>query len=141
MIYSLLALSLGLAPIGCSGSKDNLPREAVSGDVTLDGQPLPEGAIQFSPTGESKLTAAVVPIKDGKFSISPAEGLVTGNYRVSISHAEVIEVNPKKGQGALTKTTRLGKELIPSRYNTQSELKAEIKPGGVKDLKFELKSK
>ena len=47
----LLVLSaLGLA--GCSGSSgDDLPREAVSGTVTLDGAPLPSGSISFSPDG------------------------------------------------------------------------------------------
>jgi hypothetical protein len=139
--YTLLALALGLVPIGCSSSKDSLPREAVSGDVTLDGQPLPKAAIQFTPTGEMKATSAVAEVDGGKFSISRAEGLVPGTYRVSISHAEVIEVKPKKGEGALSKTTRLGKELIPAMYNTQSKLTAEIRPGGAKDLKFELQSK
>jgi hypothetical protein len=46
-----------------------------------------------------------------------------------------------KAKGELAKPTRLGKETIPARYNTKSDLKAEIKPGGAKDLKFPLESK
>src|SRR5207248_8916889 len=34
---------------GCSGSGDDLPREAVSGTVKLDGQPLAGGVIRFTP--------------------------------------------------------------------------------------------
>ncbi len=46
-----LVLAAGLAA-GCSGGGDDLPRESVSGTVTLDSQPLADGVIQFMPAGD-----------------------------------------------------------------------------------------
>ena len=43
--------AVGSTAAGCSQSSDELPREPVSGTVTLDGQPLASGTIQFSPDG------------------------------------------------------------------------------------------
>jgi hypothetical protein len=139
--FGILSLALGLATTGCSSSKDDLPREPVAGTVTMDGKPLPEAAIQFTPTGETKATGAVAKVEDGKFSIPREEGLVPGTYMVSISHAEQEEIKSKKAVGPLSKSTKMGKEQIPARFNTQSKLTAEIKKGGVSDLSYPLESK
>jgi hypothetical protein len=143
-----LAPILTLAMIGCSKRYDDLPREPVAGTVTMDDQPLPEALIQFTPTGDTKLTGASVPIKDGQFSIPREDGLVPGTYKVFISHAEVKQVTAKpKSKVKMpvssipSRTTEMGPEQIPARYNSKSELTAEIKPGGARDLKFELQSK
>jgi hypothetical protein len=139
--YSSLALALGLMTFGCSRSKDDLPREPVAGTVTMDGQPLPEAVIQFYPTGDAKTTGANAQIKDGQFSIPREDGLVPGTYKVSISHAELQAALFKGKKSDSPRSKRLGPELIPARYNSKSELTAEIKPGGTEDLKFELTSK
>jgi hypothetical protein len=146
----VLSLALGIAMTGCAGSGDNLPREPITGNVTMDGQPLPEGVIQFSPTGDATKGAAVganADIKDGQFSIPREQGLIPGNYKIAISHAALTEekakgkTNTKVDSKIPSRTTALGPEQIPARYNTQSELKTEIKPGGGRDLKYDLKSK
>jgi hypothetical protein len=148
--HLLLGLSLGIATTGCTGSGDDLPREPITGTVTMDGQPLPEGAIQFSPTGDTTKGTAVganAEIKDGQFSIAREDGLVPGTYKVSISHAELKEAtakgktNTKVDTKIPSRTKSIGPELIPAKYNAQSEHKTENKPGGVKDLKYDLKSK
>ena len=143
-----LAPILTLAMIGCSKRYDDLPREPVAGTVTMDGLPLPEAVIQFSAAGEaakSPTPGANTEIKEGQFSIPREEGLVPGTYKVSVSHAVLKEVQPKgKGQVNTSIPNRhkqLGPEQIPARYNSQTELKAEIKPGSSRDLKFELQSK
>ena len=43
-----LAFSL-FALLGCGGAEDDLPRQAISGTVTLDGKPLEAGSITFDP--------------------------------------------------------------------------------------------
>jgi hypothetical protein len=148
--HLLLGLVLGIATTGCAGSGDDLPRQPVSGTVTMDGQPLPEGVIQFSPTRDTTkgpVVGANAEIKDGQFSIPREEGLVSGSYKVSISHAELKEAKAKGKTSTNvdtkipSRTKEIGPELIPARYNTESELKTEIKPGGGRDLKFDLKSK
>jgi hypothetical protein len=149
---SLFALASTLAAVGCSRGLDDLPREPVAGTVTMDGLPLSEAVIQFYPTGDASngpTAGANAEIKDGQFTIPREDGPVPGKYKVSISHAELKDYKPKaRGRAKVEVNTsipnrikKIGPELIPARYNAQSELAAEIKPGGVSDLKFELKSK
>jgi hypothetical protein len=133
--------ALGLIA-GCSGSRDDLPREPVAGTVTMDGQPLAEGAIQFSPAAgaEGRVTSATVPIENGQFSIPRAEGLVPGSYKVSISAVPVPRDTRIKATFGKKKATPF-KELIPAKYNTKTILTGEIKRGGASGLKYDLQSK
>jgi hypothetical protein len=135
------SLALILTMIGCSRSKDDLPRQPVAGTVTMNGQPLPEGVIQFYPTGNAKTTGANATIKDGQFSIPREDGLVPGSYKVSISHAELQAALFKGKKDDSPRSKKLGPELIPAEYNAKSTLTAEVKPGGTRDLKYELNSR
>jgi hypothetical protein len=141
----LVCAALGVA-VGCSGSGDDLPREAVSGTVTLDGQLLPNGSISFMPSGGSGAgptpTGGGGAIASGKFSIARDTGLVPGSYNVAIYASEQSAERTKPAQaGAGIKPAERAKELIPAKYNTSTELKAEIKKGGGNDLTFTLESK
>ena len=135
----LAAAMVALA--GCGGSIDGLPREAVSGTVTLDGQPLAAGAIQFFP--ETKAGGVAVsggsPVEDGEFSITRDYGLVPGSYKVAINAAEP-ESPDKRTKGHSRKGAPI-EDIIPARYNSQTTLTAEIERGGSNRLKFELLSK
>ena len=132
-----LAGAVGLAAAGCSGSEDDLPREAVSGTVTLDGQPVSDGTIQFSPTGPGGGVTGASRIEDGQFSIPREKGLVPGTYHVSINWAGKRDRAKPAMAGP---RAAFAKELIPAKYNAKSTLKAEVKKGGSYDLKFELQS-
>jgi hypothetical protein len=137
----LLLLSIGWAASGCFGSADDLPREGVSGTVTLDGQPLANGTIQFSPTteggGPTAPSGGGAKIEDGQFSIPRASGLVAGNYKTSISSAGKRDRTKPAVPG---KPAGLAKELVPAKYNAKTTLTAEIKKGGSYDLKYDLQS-
>jgi len=126
--------------VGCSGSGDDLPREPVSGTVTLDNAPLPNGTISFVPAAGQGGGGGT--ITNGKFSIAREGGLVPGSYSVAIyaSAKEEGQAKPKMA-GGTRKEAQLAKELIPVKYNANTELKAEIKKGGINDLKFALESK
>src|SRR5262249_36161251 len=69
-------------------SADNVPREAVSGSVSIDGNPLKSGAITFVPNGPDIPSQGGTPVVDGKYSIPRAQGLVPGKYKVVISSGE-----------------------------------------------------
>ena len=130
---------LGLV-VGCSQSSDELPREPVSGTVTLDGQPLSNGAITFIP--ETGVGGGGGTITDGAFSIGREGGLVPGKYKVAIYASEKTAETTKPDQvGGTKKESKVAKELIPTKYNAQTELSAEIQKGGTRDLKFDLQSK
>jgi hypothetical protein len=138
----LLLAAAGLTVSGCSGSRDELPREPVSGTVSLDGQPLDYGAILFAPAAgsEGAPTSAAYDVENGQFSIPRSDGLVPGKYQVKISR---MDHKPEpRSKGPPKKGTKPPKETLPTRYNgPKTELSAEIPKGGATDLKFELKSK
>jgi hypothetical protein len=135
-------VAVGLAAIGCSGSSsDDLPREAVSGTVTLDGKPLVDGSIQFAPAADSvgPQVGGGSPIADGQFSISRENGLVPGAYKVSINAGDA--KREEQAKGPVRKGLGLAKELIPAKYNSQTTLSAEVNKGGSDNLNFDLQSK
>jgi hypothetical protein len=136
-----LLLAAVLAAPGCAGSEDDLPREAVSGTVTLDGKPLADGSIQFTPATNAGGTAVGggSTIENGRFSIAREKGLVPGSYKVAISAADQ-KKRDEPTKGPVNKRSGLAKELIPAKYNSQTTLTAEIKKGGSDDLKFDLQS-
>src|SRR5688572_116279 len=79
-----LCLAVVLLP-GCGGS-DGPERYAVSGSVTLDGQPLDSGSILFGPEGDGGNGGGAT-ITNGEYSIPADSGLVAGKYRVRITSA------------------------------------------------------
>jgi hypothetical protein len=129
-----------LALVGCADPAppvDTLPRKAISGTVTLDGQPLPEGSIQFDPVERALgTTVATGGIKDGKYSIERKLGPVPGKYKVSISSIPAIKIGPNEEPGPRPKQDP---EKIPAQYNTKSTLTKEI-TDGLAPIDFELKS-
>jgi hypothetical protein len=136
---SALVLILSLLGSGC-GEGDELPREAVSGTVTLDGKPLEKGTIQFTPAAQGSQGAAVQGggmIESGKYSIPRDRGLVPGGYQVAIFSGG--SGKPAIGpNGPVTGGPSPAKETIPAKYNAQSKLKAEVKKGGPNDFPFDL---
>jgi hypothetical protein len=138
--FSILVFcSLGLAA-GCTGSGDDLPREAVSGTVTLDNEPLANGTITFIPAAGAGGGGGT--IAGGTFSIGREGGLVPGSYNVAIyASAKGGDQTKPQQVGGTKKEAQVAKELIPAKYNSQTELKCEIKKGGGNDLKFTLQSK
>jgi acetyl esterase/lipase len=60
------------------------PRAAVSGTVTIDGEPLRWGTITFLPEGGDELPVAWAMVSRGKFQIPIERGAVHGEHRVVI---------------------------------------------------------
>jgi hypothetical protein len=143
--YCFVALSLAAAAgAGCSASGDNLPREPVAGSVTLDGQALASGTIQFTPENQATGVGGGATIQNGQFSIPRETGLVPGSYRVAIYSAGAAGERTKGQAPEGRQIAKAGPahESIPAKYNAQSELKAEIKSGGSNSgLQFSLVSK
>lgn len=131
------------ASAGCGdGPEDNLPRRAVYGTVSLDGKPLDQGVISFTPEaqGTNPVTGGGV-ISSGSFSIPQDRGLTPGTYKVAISaDTSVPPVAAGQAPGATPKVKAKVTSPIPAKYNTQSTLEAEVKDGST-SLKFDLFSK
>jgi hypothetical protein len=133
-----LALSIGFAGAGCGGSTDELPRQAVSGTVTLDGQPLALGVIQFRPASAQEPVPAGAEIKDGTFTIPRDQGPTPGNYRVFInSSGETKPLTPAETSGE--KMPGIMPDLIPAKYNSKSTLTAKVEADKTNTFDFPLK--
>jgi hypothetical protein len=143
----LFFVAVGLVAPGCSGTGDDLPREAISGTVTLDGQPLSAGTIQFTPSGGGTTTGSAVsggsPINAGKFSIDREVGLTPGKYRVTVNAAGAKGTSPAGQPPEPGRPNRAERptELIPAKYNAESTLSADVTKGGPNAFKFDLQSK
>ena len=120
-IVSIIAFSCILtcfvAIVGCQ-KNDGLC--SVEGTVTLDGAPLAEGTINFGPMAGSHGTATGAKITDGKYSARASAGEMVVTVR---SQKRETVQDPDHGE-MITAT-----EIIPEKYNQQSELKATIQPG------------
>lgn len=82
-LWLVLAWMLGAA-LGCGSANDR----AVTGTVTLDGQPLANALVTFYPEGKTPgLGGSGRTGADGKYTLTPSrkgQGLAPGEYRVVI---------------------------------------------------------
>jgi hypothetical protein len=117
--------------IVAAGGCDTGPRlSPVTGTVTLDGAPVPEGDILFTPA-DPNLSPEAGKIKDGKYEIKSREG----KMKVQINASKIV---PGAAKGAMGED--VATEYIPSKYNTQTTLSADVK-AGPNTFDFPLESK
>jgi len=97
----------------------------VRGKVTLDGTPLDDATISFVPTAGGARQSAWTTIKGGEYSIVEKDGLGTGPFRVEIRALRPTGEKPNPNEPTMVPS----KEIISGRYNSNSALTVEIKPG------------
>jgi hypothetical protein len=132
----LIGCGLALA-VGCGQHSDLPPLAKVSGRVTLDGQPLPRGTVQFVPDASKGASgpAAVGTIgPDGRYELvtAGAPGAVIGWHQVRIRATE-----------APTPQSPDPPSILPARYNNAqtSALTAEVKAGEDNVVEYRLSSR
>lgn len=116
--HSLAAITLlgTLLAVGCSETNDDLA--SVTGTVRLNGEPLPDTVIQFSPTGST-----------GSVSMGITDS--SGNYEMLFT---MTQKGASLGENLVRITTSDAgidgiKQLIPAKYNTKSEMLKVVEPG------------
>jgi hypothetical protein len=128
------------------GGGDPLKRQAVSGTVTLDGQPLDQGTIEFVPANDGQGPGIFSGglIVGGEFSIKADQGLPPATYTIRISSADlgsapVPNEAPLPGEMAGSSgDIAPSAERIPAKYNAASELTADVVAGANNRFTFEL---
>ena len=106
---------------GCGGS--GLERVPVSGKVTFNGQPVPDGQIRFVPLEGTAGPASIEVIRNGVYAFDAKGGVPAGSHRV-----EIRSYDPNTPQPTAP-GMRPRKQLIPVKYNTQSELEITLEKG------------
>jgi hypothetical protein len=121
--------------LGCSHATE---RRAIEGTVTLDGKPLETGSITFMPQPGTKSPTAGGSISQGRFSVSPAGGVFAGKFRVEITASRKTgrQVESPRSGGMVDETV----PLIPTQYNRDSKLTAEITAQGANHFEFALQA-
>jgi hypothetical protein len=119
---AFLILLLGAAgavlPGGCGPASSS-----VSGEVTVDGQPLGTGVIAYV-SAEGTGPPATALVQTGKYELRTTPG----NKRVQISWPAVVGQR-KAYDGPDAPLLDISEERLPPRYNSGTELTFEVKAG------------
>ena len=118
---------------GCGG--ETPVGDVVKGTVTLDGQPLAKGRISVAPTNDVGTTVGAE-IVNGKFEfrIKPGPKTVQITSEKSLGKQKIYPNDPTSPE------QERFEQIIPARYNTNTELKMDVKKGGASDINFPLES-
>lgn len=122
---------------GCGKHSDRL---AVSGKITLNGEPLDGGSIQFTSLGEKKMGGGAM-VNGGAYSIAADKGLLPGTYHLEIyapdNAAKPIFYRPSPDSPGV----RTQPERVPPEYNVNSKKTIEVKPDGDNHFDFDIQGK
>ena len=121
-IVSCVLLTVIASATGCSTGDMG----SVSGTVTLDGKPLDRALVRFTPVNGDRGSIAQTD-KDGNYSLQYSlqkSGARVGEHTVTITTAA--EPVPDEDTGEYLPARA---ELLPTKYNVETELKATVKAG------------
>jgi hypothetical protein len=131
LMSALTCLSVTVIFVGCSGeSATGPPRMHVSGQVTYDGKPIPDGNIRFNPIDGTSGESPMVQIQEGKYDVPASMGLVVkGRYNVVITAERPTGKTMHNPFAYKMKDLPLVQELenyIPTKYNSQTNLSVTV---------------
>jgi len=137
------ALAVGVASwvaclSGCE-SGDDIPRVEVTGEVTLVEQPLDDAVILLSPIGAGQSAGGKV--QAGTFRIERDRGPSPGRYRVEITAYQPTGKRVPVDPSTPNELVDVTKQIIPARYNEQSELEVELSADGENHFPFHLEAR
>ena len=114
-----------LAILGCSPSQQP-PLGRVSGIVTLDGLPLANATVRFTPAGPGRTSEGITDA-EGRYALRYLRDIPGANVdRHTVRITTASEANG-------------GRELLPPRYHSHSQLEARV-VAGTNGLDFALRS-
>lgn len=130
---ALLLLVVMMVSIGGCGRSGPPVRKMVrvSGAITLDGKPLPDGFVTFVSSTEGRFEA--LPIKEGKFAGKAGLGKRTVEIIAIRDLPAAVSSGNDKGP---PKPVR--ENYLPAKYSTASTLTAEVTESGPNVFTFEL---
>jgi hypothetical protein len=119
--------------VGCGSIRGHVP---VEGKVSLDGKPLVDATVMFTPTRANQPGPFVgATDAEGKFTLRDSEnshaGVAAGEYSVIIA---TVKSDPKD-ESPPTK-----KEIVPAEYRSGTK-KFEVPRDGTTEANFDMKSR
>jgi hypothetical protein len=122
-----LLLTILVTLPGCGNKHAN--RGDVMGEVKLDGKPIEQGSILFTPIDGAQGVAVGGPIHNGRYRLSGEKGPSLGWNRVEIRAPRKTGQKVPRGLGATGEMVEEEVEAVATRFNAQSTLKVEVKLG------------
>jgi hypothetical protein len=134
VVVLLVCVALALSGCGRWGTA------RVSGKVTLNGKALANARVTFQPIGERGKEAGPASVgetnESGEYTLTMVRkggpGAMLGMHRVTITALQGPPPDPTDDNPPPRK------DLVPERYNTKTELKFEVLPGGTTEADFKL---
>jgi hypothetical protein len=133
-----VCLVLLLIATGCAKTDAN--RGTITGQVKLDGQPLEQGSILFTPAEGVKGVVTGGEIKDGKYQLTGKAGPSIGSNRVEIRAVRKSGKMVQKPMAPAGEMVEEMAEAVAPQFNSASTLKFDVKAGD-NTADFEVKSK
>jgi hypothetical protein len=131
MLTQKLFVAIALPCLAAVGCGDNAT--TISGAVSINGEPVKEGTIGFFPVDGNARTTGTK-IRDGKYSAEVSPGAAKVEIRVSKVVGE-----SKLYDTPNSETRPIRREVLPPKYNNETELQVEIKAGR-NESNFDLKT-
>lgn len=118
---------IALGTIVLAGCGGDFPQD-VTGTISLNGKPLPDGKIYFVPTDGTP--PAVADVNAGAFELKAR----SGSYKVEVRMFR--DRVPWPGEPHDRQIN-----VIPARFNAETTLSAEVKPGEVNHFTFAVEAR
>lgn len=100
---------------GCSRS-DRPPLGVVTGVVTLDGRPLPDAVVLFTPEGPGRTSVGQTDA-EGRYRLAYLRDILGANHGPHV--VRIMTATEDNGR----------RERLPPRYHRRTQLSAEVLPG------------
>jgi hypothetical protein len=140
--------ALGLLLVGLVGCGGSIKVAPVSGTITLNGKPLANATVTFQPIGSKENPNP----GRGSFGVTDANGKYTLKYddgrsgAVVGKHRVAVVTNPPNAPSSFNNETgstdgeipEKFREIIPSKYNDQTELTCDVPAGGKDNADYQL---
>ena len=123
LVYALIATCC----VGCGG-RGGPERVEVSGTVTYNGTPIPEGTIRFVPGQHSMVPLSGAPISEGAYRVDQQGGVPVGTHKIEIEAFRKVQPSGQRATGGLHSNEEFRQQYLPDRFNRRSELEITIEP-------------
>ncbi len=132
----MMSIIGSLVLVGCGGDEEGPVLHAVSGTVSLDGEPVQDGRIQFrTKTPEAKAYSAA--ITNGEYEVQTE----AGSMSVEITASRIVPGKFGESASPDEPAPPLSEMYIPEQFNSKTTLTADIEAGADNTVPFDLTSK
>jgi hypothetical protein len=121
---------------GCDRGPALPARGRLTGKVTLNSKPLPEGTVRFLAIDPNGINA-IAQVKDGQYALAEDAGPAKGKYRVEFS---VLSKTKQRVPNDDVPGTfmEIAPETLPPRYHRDSQITIDYNPEEQKSYDFSL---